>query len=60
MEMGGGASGFYFVLAHCRVFRRLSASSFSLLIQRKGSKRKDTRHAHPAGSLRCSNEPAGC
>ena len=60
MEMGGGASGFYFVLAHCRVFRPFWASSFSLLIQRKGSKRKDTRHARPAGTLRCSNEPAGC
>ena len=31
-----------------------------MLIQRKVTKRKDTRHARPSGALRCSNEPAGC
>jgi len=51
---------FFIVLAHGWGFRRLSASIFSLLIQRKGTKRKDTQHARPAGSLWCSNEPAGC
>jgi hypothetical protein len=37
---------------------RLSASSFSLLVQRKGTKRKDTLAFAPllrSGSLRCSN-----
>ena len=51
MEMGGGASGFYFVLAHCRVFRPFWASSFSLSGQRKGTKRKATLPCWPAAAL---------
>jgi hypothetical protein len=46
---------FLFIFIFCAraltCFRPLWASIFSLLIQRKVTKRKDTQHARPAGSL---------
>jgi len=51
---------FFIVLAHCLVFRPLWASGFSLLIQRKVTKRKDTQYDRLACSQRCSYVPAGC
>jgi len=44
--------------ASLRLFK--SAPCGLVFIQRKVTKRKDTQHARPAGTLRCSNEPAGC